>query len=229
MDRMTEYCFAFSTHRQLRKRLLSPNVSERWRQIRGVRRGRRVSEDTFVCKYTGCQRSQQLSPRTHLKAPDPEVPEDAGRNRPRGGDTGRARASADAEEAPPPRAKPASSWPPTGHHLCGATELQLPKLAPEEMEGNTDSASASGSRPEERFRLLLRRLGRRLFFSWQVDATETEKELRYPDLCVRDRGGRLMSLPLSTPVSAAGASVYPETEFTPLRAGKSQSLESRLT
>lgn len=39
-----------------------------------------------------------------------------------------------------------------------------------------------------------------------------------------------MSLPLSTPVEteAAVASVYPETEFTPLRAGKSQSLEFRL-
>ncbi|CAO2635984.1 Intraflagellar transport protein 172 homolog [Lemmus lemmus] len=138
-----------------------------------------------------------------MKAPDPPIPEDAGRNQPRRGGTGRARGAAEAEEAPPPRAKPASPWPPTRHHLCGATELQLSKLAPEEMKGNTDSASASGFRTEWRFRLLLKLFGRRsgkelhlflsfFFFSWhhqgltQVDPTETEKELRDPDLGVRD-------------------------------------------
>ncbi|XP_049981486.1 uncharacterized protein [Alexandromys fortis] len=128
--------------------------------------------------------------------------------------TGRAaeiRGSAEAEEAPPPRAKPASPWPPTGHHLCGATELHLSKLAPEEMEGNTDSASASGSRPEERFGLLLRRFGRRLFFfffflgitrvSPRLTPLRRKNNSADPDLGVRDRGGRLMSLPLSTPVS----------------------------
>lgn len=67
----------------------------------------------------------------------------------------------------------------------------------------SDSGSCSGG------------LGDFFFFSWhhqgltQVGATETEKELRDPNLGIRDRGGRVMSLPLSTPVSGCSCLSLP--------------------
>lgn len=142
--------------------------------------------------------------------------EDAERNQPRGRDTGSARGSAEAEEAPPPRAKPTSPWPPTGHRPLQSNGTPTPEAR----------AGRDGRQHRQRFRFRLQAVGAIpapaqavwesfFFFSWhhqgltQVGATETEKELRDPNLGIRDRGGRVMSLPLSTPVSGCSCLSLP--------------------
>lgn len=99
-----------------------PNVTKCWKQIKDVRRGCRISDDTCVCKYKVAKPSQQLSPRTHLNARFLKTKTE---NQPRSGGSGGAcshsprKATASEGPQPPrgrsrPRADPASPNSPAG-------------------------------------------------------------------------------------------------------------------
>jgi hypothetical protein len=147
------FCFssthAFTSTPTTKEMAFYPNVTKCWKQIRDVRRGCRISDDTRVCKYKVAKPSQQLSPRTHLNSPIPEnkdrEPSAQRRFRPRW--------PAQPEEVQPPRGGP---------RLWGTKELHTLELAPEESEGNTaNGTSAPGLGLQDQFRPLRGLFGRR--------------------------------------------------------------------